>query len=119
MERIKEVTEIKLLPAFVLVEIFDKRQTASGIILPENSTDVMRHGVIIARGKEVPQEYALGDIVLDYNNKAADMYVRENPDKTSRKFMHCAAYALKLVIDPKNFDDSIQPVFRASEALKK
>ena len=118
MERIKEVKEIKLLPAFVLVEIFDKRETKAGIMLPENSKDVMRHGVIIGRGKEVPEEYAMGDIVLDYNQKAADMYVREDPDKTNRKFMMCSAYALKMVIDPNNFDNSIQPVFRGAEELK-
>ena len=118
MERIKNVEEIKLLPAFVLVEIFDKRETKTGILLPENSKDVMRHGVIIGRGKEVPEEYSMGDIVLDYNSKAADTYIRENPDKTVRKFMICAAYALKMVIDPNNFDDSIQPVFRGTEELK-
>lgn len=120
MERIKKVEEIKLLPSFVLVEIFDKRETKSGIILPENSKDVMRHGIIISKGKEVPTEYAVGDIVLDYNNQGATMYLREEPDKnSSRKFMICAAYALKLVIDPSNFDNNVQPVFRGTEEIIK
>ena len=120
MERIKEVKEIKLLESSVLVEIFEKRKTASGIILPENSTDVMRHGIIIGRGSKVPEEYAMEDVVLDYNKQGANFYLRDNPDGNGhRKFMLCTAFALKLVIAPSNFDNSKDPVFRGSDAKKK
>ena len=118
MERIKKVEEIKLLPAFVLMEIIDKRKTASGIILPENSENVIRHGIIISKGREVPEEYQIGDIVLDYNVQGVRMYRREDKNGEEQKYVICPAYSLLVVITPDNFDDSIQPKLR-SEMDKK
>ena len=110
MERIIKVEEVKIPDSYVMVEIFEKRKTQSGIVLPENSEYVVRHGVIIAKGDQVPK-YEIDDVVLDYAINSVQAYQSER-DGTKRKYMLCPAAALRLVVAPDNFDNSKEIVLK-------
>jgi len=120
MERIKEIEKIKLSAHDVLVEVFEKKKTQSGIILPETSDQVIRHGVIIGKGETVPEKYAIGDIVLDYNVQTVKAYQVSPKEEggEKRKFFIASYLHLVIVIDPKNFDNTKDPQLKESKLGK-
>jgi hypothetical protein len=100
MDRIKDITKIKLPDDALLMEVVKKDK---GIILigKENEIDY-DYLVIIGKGKIV-DDYNIGDIVLRTVLSSV-----EGLEIKGKAYAICRRHAVKIAVDPYNFDKSFK-----------
>lgn len=117
MNRLTDPLGIKIKDHEVIVEVFENDEV-NGIKLPAASSLIIRHGVIVKKGKEVDSIYKLEDIVLDYAEQGALPYVHTKKNvevgvgnekkkltDVTRRFFICSGHNLRIVVDPSNFNN--------------